>query len=54
MGYMIVKEDLIIIKPHKGAGIEVLGVLYFIHLNLEKAKEWCFGTMYTLIVGKGV
>ena len=27
MGYMIVKEDQIIIKPHKGAGIEVLGVL---------------------------
>ena len=28
--------------------------LYFIHLNLEKVKEWCFGTTHTLIVGKGV
>lgn len=52
MGYMIVKEDRIIIKPHKGTGIEVMGVLYFIHLNLEKVKEWCFGTTHTLIVGK--
>lgn len=27
MGYMIVKEDRIIIKPHKGTGIEVLAML---------------------------